>query len=230
MITFGLTGGIACGKSTVTKTFRAEGIPMVDADIVARQVVEPGKYGLELIIKEFGSDYLNTDGTLNRVALGSLVFANQDAMHKINKIMMPLINEESAFQIAKLHSEGNRIVGYDAALICEMGNAEKYRPLIVVQCPRHIQIQRLMSRNQLTEAEAVARIEAQMSVDDKVKMADHVIDTSGSIDDSVKQTKNIVHRLRVMDLKRRLDAGEITYNQVPYPYRDTAGNDIPDDE
>lgn len=225
MITFGLTGSIASGKSTATRTFRADNIPMVDADIVARQVVEPGKYGLELIVKEFGANFLAADGTLDRNALASLVFSDKESMAKINGIMMPLIVEESTFQIRKLHSEGHHIVGYDAALICEMGNADKYRPLIVVSCPLSVQLERLMKRNQLTEEQAMARINAQMSVADKIKLADHVIDTSGTIEQSIQQTMKIIHQLRVMDLKQRLDNGEITYNQVPWPYRDTAGND-----
>jgi len=196
MITFGLTGGIASGKSTVTKTFRSVGIPMVDADIVARQVVEPGTHGLETVIKAFGTDFLQSDGTLNRTALGALVFANEEARHLINKIMYPLINDESSAQIKKLHEDGHVLVGYDAALICEMGNAKKYRPLIVVHCPRVTQIERLMSRNSLTHAEAMARIEAQMPVEKKMELADYLIDTSGTVENSINQTKNIIEILK----------------------------------
>jgi dephospho-CoA kinase len=229
MITFGLTGGIACGKSTVTKTFRANNIPMVDADIVARQVVEPGTYGLALVIRAFGKEYLNTDGTLNRTKLGALVFADNAARRVIDKIMAPLITTESQTQLASLHSQGNYIVGYDAALICEMGNSEKFRPLIVVHCPRDTQVERLMSRNNLTRAEAMSRIEAQMPLEKKVALADFKIDTSGTIEESVFQTEAVVHSLRALKIKQQLTSGEITYNQVPYPWRDTAGNDTPDE-
>lgn len=225
MITFGLTGGIACGKSTVTKTFRANNIPMVDADIVARQVVEPGSFGLSRVIRAFGSEYLNADGTLNRTKLGALVFADRDARARIDKIMAPLITTESQTQIASLHSQGNYLVGYDAALICEMGNSEKFRPLIVVYCPRDTQVERLMSRNNLTRAEAMARIEAQMPLEKKLKLADYKIDTSGTIEESIKQTEIIIHNLRAKMYQQQLDAGEITYSQVPHPWRDTAGND-----
>jgi dephospho-CoA kinase len=195
MITFGLTGGIACGKSTVTKTFRAHNIPMVDADIVARQVVEIGTPGLNQIVETFGSQYLNTDGTLNRTELGKLVFFEPQAMLRINRIMLPLINKEAESQINKLHQEGNYIVGYDAALICEQGNAKKYKPLIVVHCPQDMQLARLMKRNSLTQAEAMARIEAQMPVAKKLKMADYNIDTSGTIEQSVKKTEAIIQSL-----------------------------------
>lgn len=196
MITFGLTGGIASGKSTVTKTFRAADIPIVDADIVARQVVEVGTTGWGLIRAMFGTEYLNEDETINRTKLGALVFNDKQALDSINAIMMPLINAESAAQIKKLHDAGHLIVGYDAALICEMGNSEKFRPLIVVHCPADTQLARLMSRNNLTRDEAMARIKAQMPVDQKMAMADYLIDTSGTIENSINQTKSIIERLR----------------------------------
>lgn len=196
MITFGLTGGIASGKSTVTKTFRAHGIPIVDADIVARQVVEPGTLGLGAIISAFGSEYRQEDGTLDRIGLGKLIFSDRTARHQIDMIMLPLINQESDKQIKKLHDEGAPLVGYDAALICEMGNSEKFRPLIVVHCPRDTQLARLMSRNNLTRDEALLRIEAQMPVEKKLALADYSIDTSGTVEQSIKQTKNIIQSLR----------------------------------
>lgn len=192
MITFGLTGGIACGKSTVTKTFRAHNIPIVDADVVAREVVEVGKPTWGFVRAMFGHEYLNEDETINRTKLGALVFSDKQAMYNLNAIMGPAIVIEAERQIKALHEVGNSIVGYDAALICEMGNANKYRPLIVVQCPRDMQIERLVKRNSLTQEQAVARISAQMSVEEKVKMADLVIDTSGTIENSIKQTESII--------------------------------------
>ena len=196
MITFGLTGGIASGKSTVTKTFRAHGIPMVDADIVARQLVEPGTLGLEAVISAFGSEYRQEDGTLDRIGLGKLIFSDRTARHQIDMIMLPLINQESDRQIKKLHEDGLLIVGYDAALICEMGNAEKFRPLIVVHCPRDTQLARLMSRNNLTAAEAVSRIEAQMPVEKKLALANYSVDTSGTVEYSIKQTEKIIEIIK----------------------------------
>lgn len=196
MITFGLTGGIACGKSAVTKTFRANDIPIVDADMIAREVVVPGSIGLEQVINIFGKEYLQADGTLDRIALGKLVFNDKNAMKLINGIMAPLINHESRRQQRAMHIRGWKIVGYDAALIIEQGNVEKYRPLIVVACPRDTQIERLMSRNSLTREDAVARIDSQIPVEEKVKIADYVIDTSGTIEESVSQTEKIIQKLR----------------------------------
>lgn len=196
MITFGLTGGIACGKSTVSKTFRANGIPMVDADMVARQVVELGTPGLSKITDSFGQEYLQSDGTLNRTKLGQLVFSDKVALSKLNHIMGILIHTESQSQLKKLHNEGHDIVGFDAALICENGNADKYRPLVVVSCPQEVQLARLMSRNNLTEDEAMARINAQFSSEQRVEFADFVIDSSMSIKNSILQTEVIIYELQ----------------------------------
>lgn len=219
MITFGLTGGIASGKSTVTQTFLAHKIPMVDADLVSRQVVKPGTYGLALIKKHFGAEYLQEDGTLDRIKLGGLVFADSAARRSLDNIMLPLIMTEANFQIQKLHSEGHYIVGYDAALICEMGQADNFRPLIVVQCLPEMQLERLMNRNGLTQAEAMARIETQMPVDKKVAMADYVIDTSGTKAVSQSQTEIIIYTLNVKMWQEKLDKNEVDISLVPLPWR-----------
>lgn len=195
MITFGLTGGIATGKSTVTKTLRAENIPMVDADIVAREVVVPGSVGLKMILDQFGPEYLAEDGTLDRSKLASTVFSSRDNLIKIGRILNPLIQTESDRQIEQLHKE-YPIVGYDAALICEHGNAFRYRPLIVVSCPPDVQLARLMKRNSVNQADAMARIEAQMPLGQKVALADYVIDTSDTIKYSVEQTMQVITKLR----------------------------------
>lgn len=201
MIIFGLTGGIACGKSTATKTFRKHGIPMVDADVVARQVVEPGTYGEYLIKENFGSDFFASDGSLDRSKLGQLVFSKPEALDLINKLIGPLVNQEADKQINELRNHGYSIIGYDAALICEMGNSKKYRPLIVVHCSADTQIARLMSRNSLTRAEAMARIAAQIPGHEKLKFADFTIDTSGTINNSIEQTEAIIKKLKSLQNK-----------------------------
>lgn len=197
MIVFGLTGGIASGKSTVTKTFRRIGVPIIDADQVARDVVIPGSKGLNQIIEEFTPLMLLPDGTLDRKRLGALVFLFPDSMKKLNKIMLPLIQEESERQVQRAYQDGHEIIGYDAALIFEMGNAKRYDPIIVVHCSSENQLARLMSRNDLTEAEAMARINAQMPVTEKIKKADWLINTDGAIEDSVKQTETTYLCLRI---------------------------------
>lgn len=198
MITFGLTGGIASGKSTVTKTFLAHGIPMVDADIIAREVVAPGSKGLKIIVDTFGDEYLLEDGSMNRPMMAELVFRNSHKLKLMNNIMLPLIREESAKQINNFHICGHQIVGYDAALIVEMGNAKVYKPLIVVHCKLEQQIERLIKRNGLTKEQALTRINAQTSVEEKLEYADRTVDTSGTIEESIAQTEKIILEMKLI--------------------------------
>lgn len=196
MITVGLTGGIGSGKSTVSKTFIKHNIPIVDADIVAREVVVVGSFGWGMIRAMFGHEILNDDETINRAKLGDLVFGDETAMYNLNAIMKPLIENESNRQIYLLHQAGHNIIVYDAALIIEQGNADKFRPLIVVACPKEMQLDRIVKRNGVTKEAAMARINSQFSVEDKIKVADHVVDTSGSIESSVEQTEAIIKLLK----------------------------------
>lgn len=194
----GLTGGICCGKSTVSKTFIKNHIPIVDADQVARDVVVVGSKGLQSVIDAFGSSYLNQDGSLNRLMLGNLVFNNFVCMNELNSIMGPLIDEVVKNKIIELVAMDYKIIVYDAPILIESGHADKYRPLIVVHCPREMQIARLIKRNGLTEEQAVHRINAQLSSEQKIAMADFTIDTSGTVEESVKQTEEIILKLKAM--------------------------------
>jgi dephospho-CoA kinase len=191
----GLTGGICCGKSTVAKTFVRLGIPEVDADIVARQVVEVGTKGWDRIRATFGMEYLNDDQTINRAKLGKLVFSDRNTRSLLDQLMLPLIIDESKIQLEKL-ARDHAIVVYNAALICEMGHADRYRPLVVVVCTPEIQLARLMNRNNLTKIEAMLRINAQMPAAAKCDMADFVIETSGNIEGSVLQTEVVLYEIR----------------------------------
>jgi|ERR1035437_2862093 dephospho-CoA kinase len=202
MILCGITGGIASGKSTVSKTLINNGVFIIDADQVSRDVVVPGSKGLQLLIDEFGIEILSEDGSLNRKHLGDLVFDNSVLMDSLNKIMIPLIDEESSKQIRYAQYQGCSIICYDSALVCEFGHADKYRPLIAVQCSEEQQIERLMKRGtghgSLTREQAMARINAQMPVPEKVAMADWIIDSSYSIDYSIKQTETIYLCLKIL--------------------------------
>lgn len=192
MKTFGITGSIACGKSTVSNFVRQQGIPVIDADHVARDVVAPTSRGLEQIVSTFGEQYLLPDKTLDRVKLGALVFADDKELDKLNRIMSPLIQRESLRQIVATHNEGHEFVAYDAALLIEMGNADKYRPLIVVTAPLETQLARLMKRNNLTEEEARRRISKQLSSEEKAKHADFVIETTGTLEELETKIKNTI--------------------------------------
>lgn len=195
MITFGLTGGIACGKSTVSKTIIAEGIPIVDADLIARQIVEPGNFCWTAIKNVFGPEYFLPDQCLDRKKLGALIFGNQEKRFLLDSIMGPALTQESRKQIQFQLDQGHQVVGFDCALIIEMGHAHLYRPLIVVECQALTQIDRLMKRNGLTREEAVLRINAQIPVAQKVAMADYVINTDGTVDQSIEQTKTILKKI-----------------------------------
>jgi dephospho-CoA kinase len=167
---------------------------VIDADQVARDVVKPHSLGLTQIIDAFGLRFLQDDGTLDRATLGSLVFSDNDAMAQLNAIMSPLIQAEAVCQFSNLQQAGHLLACWDAALLIEVGNAEQYRPLIVVHCTQEQQIERLLGRG-LTKDEAILRINCQMPTAHKLQMADYVIDTSGSIEHSVQQTKVIIEKL-----------------------------------
>lgn len=197
----GLTGGICMGKSAVAKTFIKHGIPEIDADLVAREVVVPGSKGLFEIQKYFGDSYLNEDGTLNRSKLSNLVFNDSSSMKILNNIMSPLIQDEVNKKINDLANHS--IILYNAALIVEMGNVKKYRPLIVVSCPTDVQLTRLMSRNSLTRDEAMSRINAQVSDEHRRSFADFIIDSSAPLESSILQTEEIIKHLREINAGHR---------------------------
>jgi dephospho-CoA kinase len=192
----GLTGGICCGKSTIAKTFVKHNIPVVDADILARIVVEPGTEGLAKIQSSFGQEYLNSDGTLNRIKLGNLVFSSKYVLNVLNKIMFPLIDKEKEKQFSMLRDQGHQYILYDAAIVVESGNADKYRPLIIASCSKEAQLSRLMKRNNLTEAQAMDRINSQMPNDERIKFADFIIDTSNEIEQTIVQTETIIKNIK----------------------------------
>lgn len=196
MIVAGLTGGICCGKSTVSKVFLKEGFPVIDADIISREVVTPNSVGLALLVRQFGLDILLKDGSLNRRKLGEIVFQDQRQLNQLNAIMRPLINSEIIKQIKEYEVAGHKICIVDAALIIETLQADKFRPLIVVLCKPETQLKRLMDRNLLTQEEALRRIQAQMPSEQKASYADLIINTDGTIEDSVEQTLNAIEILK----------------------------------
>lgn len=195
---FGLTGGIASGKSVVARIFRENGVPVVDADEVAREVVEPGTPGLAKIVAEFGEGVLTSDGTLDRKALGAIVFDDANKRALLNGILHPAIAAKSAEHFARL-GESNPLVCYDAALIVERGLADMFRPLVVVAAPRELQRERLRARDGLTAEEADARLDAQAPVEAKIAAADIVIHNDGTL-----QTLNERALSALADVRRRV--------------------------
>ena len=180
MFKIGLTGGIASGKSTVLTYFKDKGIPYIDADIVAREVVEPGTEGLEAIVDAFGSNVLHDDGTLNREALGAIVFHNEEKRQLLNGCLKTHIRN----RIMELtgHYELNRtaVLIYDIPLLIEGEWYTMMDEVWLVYVNELTQIERLMSRNGFSKEDALARIKSQMRLDDKRSFADVIIDNSGT--------------------------------------------------
>jgi dephospho-CoA kinase len=196
VLVFGLTGGLASGKSTVAARLRALGVPVIDADQVARDVVEPGTPGLEAVVAAFGEAVLHADGTLDRAKLGDRVFGDAAERRKLNAILHPLIGAATAARIATLEARGEAVACYEAALLVENGIADMFRPLVVVSVALPIQVARAMARDGATEAQARARIAAQLPLASKVLAADFVIDNSGSRRETELYTDEVVGAIR----------------------------------
>jgi dephospho-CoA kinase len=194
---FGLTGGIACGKSTVARFLRERGLPVIDADSVARDVVAPGTQTLVEITRAFGVEVLSDDGSVDRAKLASIVFANPDARRQLESITHPPIRLRTQEMAQELAAQGVPLAAYEAALLVENGLAEAFRPLVVVTVDAETQVARLIERDRITEAQARSRVAAQMPVADKVAVADHVIDTRGSIEDVRLRTDDVLRGICV---------------------------------
>jgi dephospho-CoA kinase len=184
MLRVGLTGSIAVGKSFVVECFRGLGCRVLDADLTAREVVEPGTEGLRRVVEEFGESVL-AGGALDRKKLGAIVFADPEKRNLLNSIVHPLVIEkQDRWVLARETEDPNGIAIVDAALMIESGGYKRFDKLIVVWCNADIQLARLMQRDGLTAAEAQRRIDAQMPQEEKKKYADFLIDTSEGFDDT----------------------------------------------
>lgn len=182
MLIIGLTGNIGCGKSSLSKIFMDEGIDVVDADIVSRQIFEDEEL-LQTVFEKFGPSIKNNDGSLNRKALGNIVFNDDEKLIELNNITHPRIKEKIFNQIRNLEEQGKPIVILDGALLVETGYLDDIDKLIVVTCDEEIQIERIKKRDNCTKLEALSRIKSQMSQVEKVKYADYTIDNSGTIEE-----------------------------------------------
>lgn len=190
MLTVGLTGGIAVGKSTVMQTFAALGAVCFDADAIARSVVEPGRPALAAVVEAFGRSVLSPDGSLDRAALGEIVFCDPERRRELEAILHPPIIAEQDRLIAEVRAtKPDAIVIVDAALMIESGGYRRFDLLVVVHCAPEVQRQRLMARNGITSEEADRRIAAQMPQEEKLEYASITIDTTGTLDDTRRRTE-----------------------------------------
>jgi len=204
MLKVGLTGSIAVGKSYVCEVLRELGAFVLDADQTAREVVAVGSKGLALIAEKFGADFLLESGELDRVKMGAVVFADEAKRELLNSIVHPLVFEAQNEWLAEKESENPRgIAVIDAALMIESGGYKRFTKLIVVRCEPAIQLQRLMLRNNLSEAEALKRINAQMPQEEKKLYADFLIDTTDGFENTRKQTIEVFEQLKLYNLEER---------------------------
>jgi dephospho-CoA kinase len=193
----GITGGIATGKSSVAQEFAAMGFPVVDADKIARSIVQPGSDVMKAIQKEFGPMVVQADGGLNRGALGSQVFGQPERLAKLNGIMQPVIRREFEKQLAAAVATDAAIVIGDVPLLFEQNYQEYFDGIAVAVADEEYQLDRVMSRDGLTRVQARRRIESQMPLATKVKAADFAVNTMGPEE---------LRHVQVMQLVRHIES------------------------
>ncbi len=195
MLKVGLTGGIACGKTVVRQRLEERGVPTLDADGAVHRLLQAGTETTRQVAASFGDDVIAPDGSVDRKALGALVFADEESRKKLNAIVHPAVwsEIERFFEARRKASDSVAVV--DAALMIETGSYRRYDFVVVVHCPPEIQLQRLMSRDGLTREDALRRIRSQMPIEQKLRFADFLVDTSGSIEETHAQADALVSKL-----------------------------------
>ncbi|GCD46605.1 dephospho-CoA kinase [Streptomyces paromomycinus] len=194
MVKVGLTGGIGAGKSEVSRLLASYGAVIVDADKIAREVVEPGTPGLAAVIAEFGEDVLSADGTLDRPKLGTIVFTDPQKLQALNAIVHPLVGARSAELEAAAGPDA--VVVHDVPLLTENGLAPLYDLVVVVDATPDTQLDRLVRLRGMAESEAKARMEAQATREKRLAIADLVIDNDGPLEALEPQVRKVWQNLR----------------------------------
>lgn len=195
----GLTGSIGTGKSTIANKMKQLKIPVIDADLIAREVVEPGEQAYVDIVAQFGDDILQTDKTLDRKKLGEIVFSNDEKRKQLNAIIHPAIRQKMLDQRDAYVAEGVPCVVLDIPLLYESKLTHFVEKIIVVATDRTIQLERILNRDDSTEEEAKRRIDSQIDIEEKVKWADAVIDNNGTIAESERQLIHILTDWNVLE-------------------------------
>ncbi len=191
MLTVGLTGGIGSGKSSVSRLLAQHGAVVVDADLVAREVVEPGTDGLRRVVEEFGEQVLQPDGSLDRPALGVLVFSDPGALARLNAIVHPLIGDRTSELLVRARQSGAPVVVHDVALLVENGLAPVYDAVVVVAATPETQLDRLVRLRGMDAQEARRRIAAQAPLEDKLAVATHVVQNDGPVEELAPQVARL---------------------------------------
>ncbi len=183
MIVIGLTGGIASGKSTVTQFFRDHDIPVIDADVLGHRTYDPGTETFDAVVATFGQDVVAEDGTIDRKVLGGKVFGKPDELKRLTDIVWPGIRKLAAEKIAEFETAGNDLVVLEAAVLFEAGWEDLTDEIWVVTVAPEEAIRRLKERNGMEEEAARARIDSQLSNDERTARADVIIENNGSLED-----------------------------------------------
>jgi dephospho-CoA kinase len=204
MLHVGLTGNIASGKSYTARLFAEMGAHIIDADRVAHGLLSRGTKTCQKIVEAFGEQILAPDGEIDRKKLGRIIFSSPEKREQLNQLTHHDVGTEilrQIFELEQVSSQG--IVIVDAALIVETGGYKMYDRLVVVTCDFLLQIARLMSRDQLSETEAKARMSSQMPIEEKLKLADYTIDTSGTLKQTRDQVEAIYRDLLIQEMRLR---------------------------
>ncbi|XP_022222075.1 dephospho-CoA kinase [Drosophila obscura] len=197
MFIVAVTGGIATGKSTVSKVFERHGIPVIDADKIAREIVEPGQAGWEQIRAAFGEDVLLPSKEINRPVLARMIFEDKELRGKLNQITHPKIHRKIFWQAFKLFVTGHSWIVLDLPLLFETGILMDFiYKIVCVSCDSDKQLQRLIARNELSEADASHRIKSQMPLEKKCEQSHFVIDNNGSVEETEESAIRIVSMMK----------------------------------
>ncbi len=190
----GLTGGIASGKSTVSAMIQGWGIPVVDADVIAREVVEPEQDAYEKIVQAFGNEITNEDRTIHRKKLGAIIFNNEEKRKLLNSIVHPAVRTEMKRQRDDFLAKGYKNVVLDIPLLIESELTYLVDKSLLVYLDKQTQLERLIQRDQSSEDEAMSRIRSQMPLDDKQDLVDAVVDNSGSVANTKLQVMKVLQK------------------------------------
>jgi len=200
MLKVGLTGGIGSGKSTVSGILKGLGACIIDADVLAREVLEPGRQAYSETIRLFGKRVMGSDGRIDRKALADIVFSDPDKRKLLEGIVHPKVFEEEARIAAGIEAaEPGAVVFFDAALLIEAGAHRRMDRVVLVWCRPETQLERLIKRCGMSREDAILRLNAQMPLEEKKMYATHIIDNDGSLDETVEQVRALYRELKQID-------------------------------
>jgi dephospho-CoA kinase len=196
----GLTGGLASGKSFIGRTLEGLGCHWIRADEIGHAVLKPDGEAFRGVLEEFGGGILGEDGTIDRRRLGALVFQSPERLARLNALVHPHVFERQEKLLADIERrDPSAIAVVEAAIMVETGSHRRYRKLIVAVCPESMQIERAMLRDNMTRDQALARIRRQLPLEEKARLADYVIDTSGTFEQTAERTREVYESLRSLE-------------------------------